>query len=58
MYTWQSRSVFRRDKPIFSSERTLHKDYYNKGLGEKKFSGREPQGVWRQDELIGYTANR
>jgi hypothetical protein len=31
----------------------LHKDYYRKGSVEKRLSGRESQGVWRQDELIG-----
>jgi hypothetical protein len=31
----------------------LHKDYDRKGSVEKRISGREPQGVWRQDELIG-----
>jgi hypothetical protein len=41
-----------RDKPIFSSERMLHKDYYRRSLVEKK-SGRGSQGAWRQDELIG-----
>jgi hypothetical protein len=30
----------------------LHKDYYRKGSVEK-ISGRESQGAWRQDELIG-----
>jgi hypothetical protein len=30
----------------------LHKDYYRKFSVEKK-SGRESQGAWRQDELIG-----
>jgi hypothetical protein len=30
----------------------LHKDYDRKG-SVKKISGREPQGAWRQDELIG-----
>jgi hypothetical protein len=29
-------SMFIRDKPIFSSERMLHKDYYRKGSVEKK----------------------
>jgi hypothetical protein len=29
-------SVFIRDKPIFSSERTLHKDYNRKGSVEEK----------------------
>jgi hypothetical protein len=31
----------------------LHKDYDRKGSVEKKISGRESQGAWRQDELIG-----
>jgi hypothetical protein len=31
----------------------LHNDYDREGLVENKFSGRESQGVWRQDELIG-----
>jgi hypothetical protein len=31
----------------------LHKDYDLKGSVEKKVSGREPQGAWPQDELIG-----
>jgi hypothetical protein len=44
--------MFIRDKPIFSSERMLHKDYYRKGSVEKKISGRESQGAWGQDELI------
>jgi hypothetical protein len=30
-------SIFIRDKPIFSSERMIHKDYYRKGsVSEKK----------------------
>jgi hypothetical protein len=29
-------SIFIRDKPIFSSERMLHKAYYRKGSVEKK----------------------
>jgi hypothetical protein len=28
--------MFIRDKPIFPSERVLHKDYYRKGSVEKK----------------------
>jgi hypothetical protein len=39
-------SMFIRDKPIFSSERMLHKDYYRKGSVEK-LTGRESQGAWR-----------
>jgi hypothetical protein len=31
----------------------LHKDYDRKGSVEKKISGHEKQGAWRQDELIG-----
>jgi hypothetical protein len=31
----------------------LQKDYDHKGYVEKKISGRDPQGAWRQDELIG-----
>jgi hypothetical protein len=32
----------------------LHKDYGRKGsFAKKKISGHEPQGAWRQDELIG-----
>jgi hypothetical protein len=31
----------------------LYKDYDCKGLVEKKTSGYEVQGAWRQDELIG-----
>jgi hypothetical protein len=29
-------SIFIRDKPIFSPERMLHKDYYRKGSVEKR----------------------
>jgi hypothetical protein len=54
MNTWQRRSLFIRKKLILSSERVLHKDNGRKGSVEKKISGREPQGTWRQDdELIG-----
>jgi hypothetical protein len=33
----------------------LHKDYDRKGSfsKDKEISGREPQGAWRQDQLIG-----
>jgi hypothetical protein len=46
-------SMFIRDKTILSSEGMLRKDYYRKGSFKKNFSGREAQGAWRQDELIG-----
>jgi hypothetical protein len=50
-------SIFIRDKPIFLSERMLHKDYYCKGSVEKKkIYGRDSQGAWLQDELIGSKA--
>jgi hypothetical protein len=52
-YIWQWRSLFIRDKPILSSEKKLHKVYDRIGSLAKKKSGREPQGAWRQDELIG-----
>jgi hypothetical protein len=41
-----------RGKPIFSSERMLHKANYRKGSVEK-ISGRESQGGWHQEELTG-----
>jgi hypothetical protein len=47
---------FVRDKPIFSSERMLHKDYCRKssvGGGGGENSGRRFEGAWRQDEPIG-----
>jgi hypothetical protein len=31
----------------------LRNDYDRKGSVEKRISGREPQGAWRQDEVIG-----
>jgi hypothetical protein len=32
----------------------LHKDYGRKGsVAKEKLSGRDPQGAWSQDELIG-----
>jgi hypothetical protein len=46
-------STYIRDKPTSSSESMLHKYYDCKGSVEKKISGRESQGAWRQDELIG-----
>jgi hypothetical protein len=47
-------SIFIRDKPILSSERMWHKAYDRKGwVAKKEISGRESQGVCRQDELTG-----
>jgi hypothetical protein len=50
--TWQRSSLLIRDKPILSSEMMLDKDYDSKGSVAKK-SGRDPQGAWCQDEMIG-----
>jgi hypothetical protein len=44
--------MFIRDKPIFSLERMLRKDYDGKGSVEE-ISGRDSQGAWRQDEEVG-----
>jgi hypothetical protein len=41
------------DRAILSSGRILHKHYDRKGSFEVNIAGREPQGAWRQDELIG-----
>jgi hypothetical protein len=49
--TWQRPSIFIRDKPNFSSQRLLHKDYGRKGSVEKSLV-RGSQGAWRQDEMI------
>jgi hypothetical protein len=43
--------LFIRDKPIFFSETMLCEDYDCMGSVEK-ISCREPQGAWRQDDLI------
>jgi hypothetical protein len=45
-YTLDERpSMFRKDKPISSSERMLPKDFYRRVQLEKKISGRESQGA-------------
>jgi hypothetical protein len=46
-------SIFMRDKPIFSSEMMLQKDYSRRSSIEKEICDRGSQGAWRQDELIG-----
>jgi hypothetical protein len=40
-------------RPIFSPEMMLHKHYNRMYSVEKKITGRESQGAWRQDEMIG-----
>jgi hypothetical protein len=56
MYIWQKakhiHKRFIRDKPIFSTERMLHKDYYRKDSVGGKIYGRVSEGVWRQDKLF------
>jgi hypothetical protein len=39
------KSIFIRNKTIFSSERMLYKDYYHKGSVEERISGHESQGA-------------
>jgi hypothetical protein len=41
-----------KSKPIFSSGMLLHNDY-DRHSSVEKISGRDPQGAWSQDELIG-----
>jgi hypothetical protein len=48
IYTWREAKHIQRDKPIFSSERMLHKDYYRKSSVEKSISSRGPKGAWRK----------
>jgi hypothetical protein len=31
----------------------IHKDYEARVQSQKEISGRDPQGAWRKDELIG-----
>jgi hypothetical protein len=44
--------IFTRDKPILLSETILYKGYGLMGPIEKRQSVCDPQGAWRQDELI------
>jgi hypothetical protein len=52
MYTWQRPSIFIRDKPIFSSERMLHKDYYRKSSVEKKTLIVDLKGLYAKTKWI------
>jgi hypothetical protein len=49
---WRGPAVIVNDRSILSSERMLHKDYDRKCSIENS-SGRESQGAWGQDEVIG-----
>jgi hypothetical protein len=51
MYTWRKAKQFDKGQTHFSSDRMLHKDYYNQSSIEK-ISGRGSQEAWSQDELI------
>jgi hypothetical protein len=52
-YTSQRRSILIRDKPSSHERGSYVKDYDRKVSVAKKISGRESQGAWRQDEMIG-----
>jgi hypothetical protein len=41
-------SIFIRDKPTFSAEKMLHKDYYRKGSVEKNLWSWVSRGLTRQ----------
>jgi hypothetical protein len=49
---WRGPAAIVNDTVILSSERMLHKDHDSKG-SVGKIAGRESQGAWCQDELIG-----
>jgi hypothetical protein len=55
MHTWQKTKHIHKSQLVFSSDRMLHKDYDRK-RSFKKISGRESQGVWCQEKLIGSKA--
>jgi hypothetical protein len=50
--TEAKRSLTIREKPNFSLERMLNKDYDSKSSVEKKIPGRDPQRAWSKNELI------
>jgi hypothetical protein len=50
---WRGPAVIVNDRPIFSSERMLYRDYDRRSSTEENNSGRESQGARRQDELLG-----
>jgi hypothetical protein len=50
---WRGSVAIVKEWPIHSSERMLHKDHDRKGSAEKKITGRQIQGAWRQTELTG-----
>jgi hypothetical protein len=50
MYTWQRQCLFQRDKP--ASQRCYIRAM-TAWVQLQKMYGREPQGAWRQNELIG-----
>jgi predicted transposase YbfD/YdcC len=53
-FTWQKAKHIHKRQTHFMSEHMLHNDHDSKDSAEKKIiSGRDTQGAWRQDELIG-----
>jgi hypothetical protein len=49
---WRGSAAIVIDSPVLSLERMLHKEFNRKG-SVQKITGRESQGAWRQDVLIG-----
>jgi hypothetical protein len=45
MYIWRKAKHIMRDKPIFLSERMLHRDFYRRGSVENKNYGRGLKGL-------------
>jgi hypothetical protein len=52
VYIWLKAKHVLETNP-YSRQKLLHKDYDRKGSAEETISGRESQGAWRHDELIG-----
>jgi hypothetical protein len=50
---WRMSAAIVIDRPILLSDRMLHKDWDRKCSGKKKIGGRESQGTYSQNELIG-----
>jgi hypothetical protein len=48
---WASSNFKRQTHPLVTEN--IAKDYHRQGSAEKKNTGRESKGPYRQDELIG-----
>jgi hypothetical protein len=42
-----------RDKLIFSSKKMIRKNYKARVQSQKELCGRDSQGAWRLDDMIG-----